>query len=183
MAEREPSKEEKMGKLTKDELVEWLITFDLQERLLFAKALISLVGKEEAKKIISRTVTDTWYKRGRATAEELGNPEDLDSYIDIMIKRMARNPIAPPLEIVERTKNRVIFRETGCVIADVFEKFKKNVAEVARFGGDEVMEVSKARCDMDTAWANGFNPKMKFERTKFFLDGEGCCEFIAEIEE
>jgi hypothetical protein len=183
MAERQPTLEEKMAAKTKEELVAHVHRAQLQERLLWAKSLIDMFGKEQAKRIIHNTLYPIWYDRGRADAAKLGYPQDMDSFAEMVISQLARNPITPAPEVVERTKNRFVLRMNKCFTADAYFKFRENPDEFRRFGGEEAFEVIKTRCDMDTARYNGFNPRLKIRRTKFFMDGDGCCEYVVELEE
>ena len=140
---------------------------------MMTEILVSQVGKEKAKELIEKATYSRFYKLGRELAKKAGNPQDIDGYIEaILIEQLGSMPEVPPVEIVERTKNRVIFAARDCFIAEAF----------AEVGEPEILEVAKYRCCHDRATANGFNPKMKFEMAKFLLNGDDCCEFVAELE-
>jgi len=40
----------------------------------------------------------------------------------------------------------------------------------------------KLWCAHDFGHFAGWNPDMKFERIKFMLDGDDCCEFVCGVE-
>jgi hypothetical protein len=148
---------------------------------LSAKSLLSQVGVEEAKEITSKEVYDYLYKIGRATGERLGNPTDLDSYIEAyVIEEMSAIPVVPPIEIVERTNTRCVWGVRACQYRDGINKLRE---ENPDYIDDDVVEVLKSRCSHDHGWANGFNPKMHFERVKFMLDGDDGCFFECEVPE
>jgi len=57
------------------------------------------------------------------------------------------------------------------------------MAEALQKAGEkdpETFEVLKWIDVWDTGRANGFNPDMKFTRTKWLLDGDDYCEFVIE---
>lgn len=171
----------KMAKATKEELVATSQDTRVRDILLVTKTLVSQVGKEEARKLIGKAQYDIYYKLGREAAERLGNPQDLDSYIEeYWVKFLDRRPLVPPTAFVERTKNRAVCRTTSCVLYDAWRKIAGDPNMRARYGKD-TFEAAKGRCDHDLAWANGFNSNIKLERTNFFLDGDDCCEFVVEL--
>jgi hypothetical protein len=171
----------KWAMATKEELVASSENARVRDILLLAKVLISQVGKEEARRLIGKAQYDMYYQMGREAAERLGNPQELDSFVEeYFVRQMGKRVLVPPTVFVERTKTRCVCRTPSCVLADAFMKIAHDPSQLARFGGD-ALEVAKARCDHDAGWANGFNPKMKFKRTKFLLHSDDCCEFVAEL--
>jgi len=146
--------------------------------ILSAKALLSVVGVDKAKEAVDKVIYDFMYELGKRKADELGNPTDLDSYLEAYLKEMDAIPPVPPLEIVERTKNRCVFGVKRCLYRDSIYKFKEDFPE---YIDADTLEVLKYRCSHDHGWAIGFNPKMKFKRTKFLLDGDDGCYFEVEV--
>ena len=78
-----------------------------------------------------------------------------------------------PGEFICRTKNKAVRRTSNyCFKAEAFK----------RFADKEMLEfLAENYCVHDIAWANGFNPDMKFEMTKNFLLGDEYCEFTMEV--
>ncbi|GAI19374.1 unnamed protein product, partial [marine sediment metagenome] len=134
---------------------------------------ISLVGEEEAGKLIKKARYDDYYERGRALAEKLGNPKDLDSYVEnVFIKSKSPVWVAPGY-FAYRTKNKAVYRTSNwCFKAESLKKFVDK--EMLEF-------LAEYYCVHDGALANGFNPDMKWEMTKNFLRGDDCCEFTFEV--
>ena len=167
--------EEQLRKANPVQVVEELSAARAKTLLLFTKILIDQVGKERAKELIRKARYDAWYEMGRRAAEALGNPKDIDSYINEYIYKFmapSKKPYVPPQELERVSDKKAIFRTRRCFLAEALLKY----------GDKETLEVVKDHCCHDIAWANGFNPKMKFEMTKFFLDGDDCCEFTSEAE-
>lgn len=167
--------EEQLRKADPVQVVEELSASRAKTLLLFTRILIDQVGKEKATELIRKARYDAWYEMGQKAAEALANPRDIDSYINEYIyKFMApgKKAYVPPQELERVSDQKAVFRTRCCFLAEALLKY----------GDKETLEVVKAYCCHDIAWANGFNPKMKFEMTKFFLDGDDCCEFAFETE-
>ena len=167
--------EEQLRKADPVQVVEKLSSARAEILLFFTKILIDQVGKEKAKELIRRARYDSWYEMGRKAAEALGNPRDIDSYINEYVYKFmspGKRPYVPPQQLERVSDKKAIFRTRYCFLAKALLKDKDK----------ETLEVAKAYCCHDIAWANGFNPEMKFELTKFFLDGDDCCEFTFETE-
>jgi NAD-dependent DNA ligase len=178
VVDREKAREIQLAKLdsvSAEALVESLLASRARDLYKLVKVLISQIGKEKAKKIIEEAQYTASYKSGREAAEKAGNPKDIGGYIEVNnVNFLGNMPMAPLCEVVERTKNRYVFRNKNCYHAEAVLKVGA--------GDPEALEVIKCFCSHDTPWARGFNPNMKFKRTKFVLDGDDCCEFVAEVE-
>jgi len=157
------------------ELVTLVKNHHARDVIMFVKLLISLVGKEEAGKLIKKARYEGAYEEGRKAAEKMGNPKDLDSYAEAYFLKAPR-PVPVWVaqgDFVYRTRNKAV-RQTSnyCFEAEAFK----------RFANKEMLEfLAENYCVHDQAWANGFNPDMKFEMTKNFLRGDNCCEFTFEL--
>jgi hypothetical protein len=164
----------KLDSVSREELVKGVMDLRARDLFTLVKVLITQFGKEKAKELIEEAQYAAFYQRAREAAEKLGNPTDLDSYIKWQKTRTGNIPSAPMSEVVERTKNNYVFRSRNCYQAE----------SVLKYGVEdpEILEVIKYCCPHDTGVANGFNPKMRFKRTKFLLDGDDCCEFVAEVD-
>lgn len=164
----------KMESLSKEQLVEGLMLMRARDIFTLVRLLVSQVGKEKAKQLIEEVQYAAAYQRGKAAAEKAGYPTDVDGYIEANSSFMRKIPASIPSVVVERTKKRFVSRNIRCLPAEALLKVGAE--------DPETLEVVKYICPHDTAWAHGFNPKMKFERTKFLLDGDDCCEFVTEVE-
>ncbi len=171
--------EAKIAKARPEDLVaEWHWTLALYI-ILYCKMLVSAVGTEKAKETSEKVIHDFWYKVGKTAAQKLGDPRDLDSFLEeYLVKMMGDLPVVPPIEIVERTKNKCIFGVKRCLRLDAVKRIIEEFPELAE---PETMEVVKAFCAHDEGWAKGFNPEMRFERIKFLFDGDDGCFFECEV--
>lgn len=158
--------------ITKEEIIQRMLDSRVSEVIMFMKLLISQVGKEKTKELIRNAKWESRYQQGKEAAENLGNPKDLESYIDAYWGDFMGNKISwVPLTWVEKTKDRAICR---CTVNCTGEALAKS-------GDKDICEIGKeAYCIHDIAWAAGFNPDIKVDITKIFYDGDDCCEFVME---
>jgi hypothetical protein len=170
----------KLAALTKEQMVQLTMMWGFRDILLLLKVLISRFGEEEAKRLFSEARHNLYYQSGREKAEQLGNPQDMDSFIEAYLDSINKNPLADPVEVVERTKSRAVWKESRCTVAEAWTKIAQDPALVAKYGADAI-EAAKAHCVHDIAWATGFNPKIRIEMTKFLLAGDDCCQWVAEL--
>ena len=176
----EELEEAKIDKASKMELIMGGERAGGRHQLIFAKILLEQLGKEKAKEVIRKTYYDINYKRGVQAAKERGNPEDIDSFVEwYCFGCLQVVPQIPPIELRKITEKRYIYTCPKCTFYDAVQEIRKTVPELA---DPDIQEVMSQRCEHDIALANGFNPKMKSIRTKFFFDGDGACEFDFEVE-
>lgn len=159
--------------VTKQELIEMMMDIRARDIITLIKILVSQVGKERTKELIKKARWGAWYQRGKRVAENAGNPQNLDSYIEsYWVREMNQMPWVSPVEWDERTKNRAIATCTFYCIGKALAKL-----------GDEVIKeiVREAYCVHDIAWASGFNSNIKIHLAKTYCQGDDCCQFVMEI--
>jgi len=169
------SLEEKLERVTRTELMERSFGLRVEDIVMFSKILLEQLGKEKAIELIKKARWGLRYDQGKEAAAKLGNPKDLDTFIEeYFIKKMDGLPFVPPIELRERTKNRVIAGAPVCFLSEAI--LKRNLDK-------DLLDVVKAYCIHDEAWAAGWNPDMKVEKVKFLMDGDDSCDFLCEVEE
>lgn len=144
--------------------------------IMLTRLLIEALGKEEAAKRIKKAQYDTAYKQGRQLAESLGNPQELDDYIENVFINQRSPWWVKPGVFLYRDKNRAVYRTSyTCLLADEFKKQLKDDQELLNFLADNY-------CVRDGAIAQGFLPGMKFKHAKNFFRGDPYCEFEFWVE-
>lgn len=161
--------EEKMEKLTRNELAERSFDLRAEDIIIYSRILLEQVGKEKAIELVKKARWDARYGRGKETAEKLGNPKDIDTFHNERMKAMERIPFVAPSEIVEKTKTRIVTRARKCFLSDAI--LRRNVEK-------DVLDVVKAYCNHDEGYAGGWG--MKCTKTKFLMNKDDCCEFVWE---
>ncbi|MBW1764088.1 MAG: L-2-amino-thiazoline-4-carboxylic acid hydrolase [Deltaproteobacteria bacterium] len=164
----------KLEKVSRDDLVRGCLRSKARDLFRTAKMLRTHFGKEKAIDMLEQVQTEDFCAAGQA-ASRVARKNDINGYIEVFIMDFLQNiPAAPPCEIVEKTDKRLIYRNSICYHADAVMEFGKD--------DPETLDIVKCFCTHDKPWAEGFNPAMRFERTKFVLDGDDCCEFLLEID-
>lgn len=178
----------KLDTISRETLVKSVMALRARDLFTVVKVLVSQVGKGKAKELLEEAQYAIFYQRGKDAAQRAGNPRDIDGYVKAnTLALLGCIPSAPIPEVIERTEKKYLFRCTKCSQAESLLCFgagdSGGLVEALHCSEDqETLEVVKYMCPHDTAWAKGFNPDMKFSRTKFFLDGNDYCEFLAEVE-
>jgi hypothetical protein len=178
----------KLDTVSRETLVKSVMALRARDLFTIVKVLVSQVGKEKAEELLEEAQYEIFYKRGKDAALRAGSPKDIDGYVKAnTLDLLGCIPSAPIPEVIERTEKKYLFRCTKCSQAESLLSFgtgdSGGLVETLHCSEDqETLEVVKYMCPHDTGWAKGFNPDMKFARTKFFLDGDDYCEFVAEVE-
>lgn len=181
---------EKLESVSREQLVKGVMALRVRDLFTVVNVLISEVGKEKAKKLLEEAQYSIYHKRGENAAKALekkGKVNNIAGYIEAnTVNLLALIPSAPVPEIIESTDKKYVFRCKKCFQADsllqlVSGEAGKSVESSGFSGNQDTLEVTRLMCPHDTAWANGFNPDMKFERSKYLLAGGEYCEFKAEL--
>ena len=147
--------------------------------ILSAKTMLALADLETVKKTVAQVIYDFNYVLGKKRAEELSKPTDLDSYVsEYVVNIMGSIAPVPPIEILERTKDRCLWGCRRCQYKDAIDRWREAYPE---YVDDDVFEVLKSRCSHDHGWTIGFNPRIRYERVKFLLDGDDGCFFDCQL--
>jgi hypothetical protein len=161
---------------TKEVVRETLLDARARDIIQLIRVLVSQVGKDKAKELIKKARWEDWFQRGKATAEKLGHPQDLDSYLkEYFGTQMANLPFlakVDPSKFEEKTKTRAVCTSRDYCIGRA----------IAKLGDEMIREICKeAYCIHDIAWAEGFNPKINTKISKIFYNGDDCCQFVWEM--
>ena len=162
-----------MERITRIELMEHSFALCVEAIIIYSKILLEHLGKEKAIDLVKRARWDARYGRGREAAEKLGNPKDIDTFIEAyFVRAMDGLPFVPPAEIRRCEKDRVVAGVSKCFLAEAVQKHNLD---------RNILDVVKAYCNHDEGWAAGWNPDMKFEKVKFLLNGDDSCDFLCEV--
>ena len=165
----------KLDGLSKEQMLTNALVSKWRDIFSLTKILISQVGKEKAKELLAKAKYDEGIELGKEFADRGyamtmdGHDEAKAAYMKEKVKGAAWKSGYIDEECTEERRVR---RATTCYLAKAILK----VAEE----DPETFEVAKYFEPSDEGWAHGFNPNMKFKRTKWLLDGDPYCEFIIE---
>lgn len=143
--------------------------------ILLTRLLIDALGKEEAGKQIKKARYEQAYQQGRQLAEKLGNPQELDDYIEHIWINQKMPWWVDPGVFLYRTKTKAVIRTSyKCYLFEGFRNQLTDDPELQKFLGDNY-------CVRDSGVAKGFLPKMKCTQTKSFFWGDPYCEWEFEV--
>jgi len=167
------TQDEKLESVSTRKLAELAMESSARNIAVYSQMLLEQLGKEKAKEVIYKKRFDDSYKIGRRHAERLGNPTDLTVLAGG--KAEFQRPFVAPIEVFELSKTRHHFKtKEGCLMGEAILRLNLD---------DDLLDLVKLWCTHDFGRIAGWSPKIKLTRPKFILNGDDCCEFIAELEE
>ena len=128
---------------------------------------IKEMGRKKALSIAKESIEKLSRDAGQKAAEEMGSNR-LEDLVEIM-KSWSDGGLLVE-EIIEETETTYAFNVTRCRYAEAYETIG-----VKSFG-------YCLSCCRDQPFVNGFNPKIKFERTQTIMEGAGFCDFRFYLE-
>jgi len=172
--ERGTTLNEKLERGTRYDMVEFLHDVRAEDLCIYSKILLEQLGKEKAIGLVKKARWDARYEMGRKTAEDLGHPKDMETFVEAYDKRLDSIFYIPPVENRLIAKNKAIMKFSMCFLGEAILRRKPD---------KDLLDVLKAYCNHDEGWAGGWNPDMKCEKIKYILDGDDSCDFLFEVEE
>lgn len=132
------------------------------------RAVERRIGLDEALALLMEVNRQEAFDRGRALALELGR-----SGIDELVEDVAGWGAggSMEMEVLERTANTFFFDVTRCPYFEAYRELGLEQYGVA------------FSCCRDEAFARGFNPRLRLERTRTIMEGSDRCDFRYYLEE
>ncbi|UCG95810.1 MAG: L-2-amino-thiazoline-4-carboxylic acid hydrolase [archaeon] len=144
-----------------------------EEAKFHAKSLIAIVraveekyGKEGVETVKNAWLKEVFYKPWQEAGQSVEN-NDIRTLKDMVEQGCTGTH---EWEKVTDEPNRVAYKFTGCVWAEIFRELG-------------APEIGKWFCDSDPVYVEAFNPKIKFKRTKTLMEGDECCDHIFYTDE
>ncbi len=132
------------------------------------KAFMEELGRERALEVARRVIESLAEESGRMLAQVVGGNslEHFGKAAAVFSKGGASES-----QVIEASPNRLLMNITKCRYVDVYKELGMH-----DFG-------YLLSCGRDFAMIRGFNPKIKFTRTKTIMEGDDHCDFVFELEE
>ncbi len=128
------------------------------------------LGEEKTREITQKVISRMAEEAGRSMAQLFGS-NDLNAVRDKMVPIMEKGG-ALKLEFPECSSACLRFNTVYCAYAEMFK----------RIGIDTELG-ERLCCQRDGYLFRGFNPEIKFTRTKTLMEGGDCCDFCLELTE
>ncbi|MEE9612954.1 MAG: L-2-amino-thiazoline-4-carboxylic acid hydrolase, partial [Desulfatiglandales bacterium] len=132
------------------------------------KAFIDEIGREKTLKIVERVIESLAVESGQQFAKLVGGNsiEDFSNSLKYFTKDNALE-----LEVIESSPKKLLMDVKRCRYAEMYRELG-----IEEFG-------FLLSCGRDFAMVRGFNPKIRFKRTKTLMKGDDCCDFRYEMVE
>lgn len=132
------------------------------------KAFIDEIGREKTLEIVERVIESLAVESGRQFAKLVGGNsiEDFSNSLKYFTKDNALE-----LEVIESSPKKLLMDVKRCRYAEMYRELG-----IEEFG-------FLLSCGRDFAMVRGFNPKIRFKRTKTLMEGDDCCDFRYEMVE
>jgi hypothetical protein len=141
----------------------------LQQRQIEAKIVGPLVrafsaelGQERTLAILRQVITDLAHQSGAELARTLGE-QSLEAFSRTLTKWQEGGALE--IELIEQSAEHLSFNVVRCRYAEMYRAL--GLSDLG----------ATLSCQRDFALAEGFNPKIRLERTQTLMQGASCCDF------
>jgi len=148
--------------------VSLLVRREIEARILspVLEAFMKEFGKERTWKIVEPIIQSLAREAGTQLAQLLGG-NSLEHFAKSL--SLWTREDALQMEMLEQSPKRYVFKVTRCRYAEMYREL--GIPELGVL----------LSCSRDQALIEGFNPKIKFTRTKTILEGAPFCDFRYEL--
>ena len=126
-------------------------------------------GQAEADAIIGEAVTQSAIQQGKEFAARLDHAPDLQDFADILPNWTKGGSLE--IETLHASAERLDFNVTRCRYAEMYREM--GLADLG----------AVLSCNRDGAFCEGYDPKLKLERTQTIMGGATHCDFRYRMEE
>lgn len=120
-------------------------------------------GKAEAAKVVAEAVTRSAIEQGQRFAAEAPAGTSLQGFIDM--QELWTKGGALDVEVLGRTENTYSFNVTRCRYSEMYKEM--GLGEIGHL----------LSCQRDGTFCEGYDPKLKLERTQTIMQGASHCDF------
>jgi len=120
-------------------------------------------GKAEAAKVVAEAVTRSAIEQGQRFAAEAPAGTSLQGFIDM--QELWTKGGALDVEVLGRTEDTYSFNVTRCRYAEMYKEM--GLGEIGHL----------LSCQRDGTFCEGYDPKLKLERTQTIMQGASHCDF------
>ncbi|MBL8570489.1 MAG: L-2-amino-thiazoline-4-carboxylic acid hydrolase [Phreatobacter sp.] len=120
-------------------------------------------GKAEAAKVVAEAVTRSAIEQGQRFAAEAPAGTSLQGFIDM--QDLWTKGGALDVEVLGRTEDTYSFNVTRCRYSEMYKEM--GLGEIGHL----------LSCQRDGTFCEGYDPKLKLERTQTIMQGASHCDF------
>ena len=131
--------------------------------------MVAQLGKVQAQDILDSAIRKAAIAQGQSFAAEAEGGTDLDSFADIQKHWTASGALE--IEPVDRTPQTLDFNVTRCRYSEMYKAM--GLGEIGHL----------LSCNRDGTFCEGYDPRIKLERTQTLMGGATHCDFRYTFEE
>lgn len=131
--------------------------------------MVVTLGVEQARQILDTAIRKAAIAQGQSFAAEAENGTSLDSFADIQKHWTASGALE--IEPVDRTPGTLDFNVTRCRYSEMYKAM--GLGEIGHL----------LSCNRDGTFCEGYDPRIKLERTQTLMGGASHCDFRYTFEE
>lgn len=131
--------------------------------------MVAALGKDKAQDILGMAIKKAAIAQGRSFAAEAEGGTDLDSFADIQKHWTASGALE--IEPVDRSPQTLDFNVTRCRYSEMYKAM--GLGEIGHL----------LSCNRDGTFCEGYDPRIKLERTQTLMQGAGHCDFRYTFDE
>jgi len=131
--------------------------------------MVAQLGKAQAQDILDSAIRKAAIAQGQSFAAEAEGGTDLDSFADIQKHWTASGALE--IEPVDRTPETLDFNVTRCRYSEMYKAM--GLGEIGHL----------LSCNRDGTFCEGYDPRIKLERTQTLMGGASHCDFRYTFEE
>ena len=137
----------------------------------FAKGIFEEMKAELGEDAAKRILTNAVVKLAKSTAAEMAKsaPPGLDGFRSILPRWTAEDALA--IDVIKSTPDEFHFNVTRCRYAEMYRAL----------GIEDLGAILS--CNRDGAFCEGFDPRLRMERTQTLMGGAGHCDFRYRLDE
>jgi hypothetical protein len=126
-------------------------------------------GIEVAQRTIADAVRASSMEQAREMAAKVGGKTSMRTFIDRHAQWRAGGAL--DVEVKEESDTGYVFNVTRCRYAEMYREM--GLGEIGHL----------LSCQRDATFADGYDPRIKLERTQTIMQGASCCDFRYRFEE
>lgn len=131
--------------------------------------MVVTLGVEQARQILDTAIRKAAIAQGQSFAAEAEHGTSLDSFADIQKHWTASGALE--IEPVDRTPETLDFNVTRCRYSEMYKAM--GLGEIGHL----------LSCNRDGTFCEGYDPRIKLERTQTLMGGASHCDFRYTFEE
>jgi hypothetical protein len=132
------------------------------------RACAEKMGREQAQTVATEAIRALARAAGREMAKKLG--ANNMAALATVVREVWSRGNALDVNILEESSQELSFDVTRCAYAELYEELG-----IKEFGGC-------LSCSRDASFAEGFNPRLKLQRTQTIMEGAPSCDFRFSLE-